>query len=35
MGILLFLVNNAVRTHPERDKRGHAHALGLRDLVAG
>ena len=32
--IFLFLVNNAVRTHPERRKRGHAHALGLRDLLA-
>jgi hypothetical protein len=31
--ILLFLVNNAVRTHPERQKRSHAHALGLRDLL--
>ena len=31
--ILQFLVNNAVRPHPERGKRGHAHALGLRDLV--
>jgi hypothetical protein len=30
--ILLFLANNAIRTHPERRKRGHGHALGLRDL---
>ena len=32
--IFLFLVNNAVRTHPERRKKSHGHALGLRDLVA-
>jgi len=31
--ILHFLVNNAVRTHPERCKRGYGHALGLRDLL--
>ena len=28
--ILLFLTNNAARTHPERDRRSPAYQLGLR-----
>lgn len=32
--IFVFLINNAVRTHPERRKKSYGDALGLRDLVA-
>ena len=32
--IFVFLINNASKTHPERQRHSHAHALGLRDLGA-